>query len=252
MADLNLIKYRLGDLGYTFFDVGDKVIIDSLIIEILKSGEKRYMKAIPFLMYQSHAEKDRRPHIDFRRLYLAAKENGVETEVNAILYVTREIFKATGDREDMIKAIISYLKKYSSEKEGRMFEILFGNKAGTAGIEFESERYARNPKINWIDLGEFSSDFMMQKSLKEASERRTLKERMEISKSRDMLVYLSELFSPRQSEIIQRIIDDKPLDKTEYEYYIRVMKKRLEAIAELKDLAETTVKKRPKRTSHPL
>jgi len=239
------IKYKLGKLGYTFFEVGEKIIIDTLIMELIKSGESRYIKAIPFLIYQSYTQPDKKPYLDMEKLHRSAKENKLEIEVNAILYVTAEIFRMTGDREDMINNISSYLKKYSSEKEKRIFEILFKNKAGTAGKEFDD--YARNKRINWIDLEEFSSDFLMHKSLDEIQERRTLKERIDISQSRDMMIHLSEIFSTRQREIIQKIIDEKPLSKTEYEYYIRVIKKRLEAIAELKELAEMAIKKKPKK-----
>lgn len=263
MGDMNLIKYKLGKLGYTFFEVGEEIIIDTLIIELIKSGDSRYVKAIPFLIYQSYVELGKKPSLDLEKLHWSAKESGLEKEVNAVLYVTMEIFKATEDRKDMVRSISFYLKKYSSEKEKRIFELLFKNKTGSADREFED--YARNKKINWLDfnemleeyrkdkminwmdLGEMSSDFLMHKSLKEIQERRTLKERLDISRSRDMMMHLSEIFSPRQREIIQKIIDEKPLSKTEYEYYIRVIKKRLDAIVELKDLAETAIKKKPKR-----
>lgn len=245
MADASLIKYKLGKLGYTFFEVGEKIIVDSLIIEILKSNERRYIKAIPFIIYQSYTDKDKKPYLDLNRLFWGGKENKIEKEVNAILYVTREIFKATGKREDMIDEISNYLRKNSSEKEIGIFEILFKNKAGPAPIEFEN--YARNNRINWIDLGELASDFLMHKSLAETKERKSMRERLDTSHERNMLIHLSTLFSPKQREIIKKIIDEEPLTKTEYEYYIRVIKKRLEAIADLKDLAETAAKKKPKR-----
>ncbi|MCK5022848.1 MAG: hypothetical protein KAS04_01610 [Candidatus Aenigmarchaeota archaeon] len=245
MADASMIKYNLGKFGYTFFEIAEKNIVDNLIIEIIKNKKKRYMKAIPFIIYQSYTESSKKPYLNMKNLYMKSMESNLIREVNAMLYITSEIFIISGDREDMIRDISKYLEEHSSEKEINIFEIIFKNKEGTASIEFED--YAKNDKINWIDFGEFLNDFMMHKSLRESHGKKTLKESIEISHNRDILIYLSRLFSPKQREIIEKIINEKPLDKTEYEYYIRIIKKRLNAIAELKKLAETAMGKRPKR-----
>ncbi len=245
MADVTMIKHKLGRLGYTFFEIGERILVDNLIVEILKSGERRYMKAIPFIIYQSHTDPSKKPFLDMKKLRERAVESGLKIETNAVLYITREILKTAGERDDLIAGISSYLEKHSSKNELRYFGMLFKNEAGMSDIWFEE--YARNGNINWIDLEEFLDDFLMHKSLKENQERRTLKESVDVSSNRSMLIYLSRLFSPKQREIIQKVIEETPIDKTEYEYYIRVIKKRLEAMAELEELAETVLKKRPKR-----
>ncbi len=247
MADISAIKYRLGELGYMFFETGEEIAIESLIIDLMKSGEKRYMKAIPFLIFQSYDDPGKKPRFDLEKLHQQVKENDLEKEVNAILYVAMEIFRASGDRADMIKSISSYLKKHSPEKEKRIFEMLFKNKTAPADPGFEA--YAKNKMINWLDIEEMSDDFLMHKRLKEMQDKLTLKERLDVSGSRSMMIRLSEIFTPRQRGIIQKIIDEKPLGKTEYEYYIRIIKKRLDAIAELRELADAVAKKKPKRIS---
>jgi hypothetical protein len=44
-------------------------------------------------------------------------------------------------------------------------------------------------------------------------------------------VFLNRLFSPKQKELVLKKRDDKPFTKTEREYYSRVVRKKLEAIA---------------------
>ena len=43
---------------------------------------------------------------------------------------------------------------------------------------------------------------------------------------------LSELFTPRQKELLQKRLAGKKMTKTEREYYYRVVKKRLAALAD--------------------
>jgi hypothetical protein len=58
---------------------------------------------------------------------------------------------------------------------------------------------------------------------------------------------LSFLFKKKQREIIQKILREQALTKTEYEYYIRIIKKRLEALLQIKELAEAVLRKKAKR-----
>ena len=61
------------------------------------------------------------------------------------------------------------------------------------------------------------------------------KEGEESAKSRRALEFdllLSELFTARQKELMNKVSQDKPLTKTEKEYFYRVVKKRLKALAD--------------------
>lgn len=55
-----------------------------------------------------------------------------------------------------------------------------------------------------------------------------------LEKKRSVLEFellLSEVFAPRQKELLRRKLEGKPLSKTEKEYFSRVVKKRLKALA---------------------
>lgn len=54
-------------------------------------------------------------------------------------------------------------------------------------------------------------------------------------------LYLNRLFSPRQTEILLKKYKGEPLNKTEQEYYSRIVKKKLEAVCdiEVRKIAES-------------
>ena len=59
--------------------------------------------------------------------------------------------------------------------------------------------------------------------------------------SRQLSIYLDRLFSPKQKELIFKKLNEESLTKTEREYYSRVVRKKLKAIAfsEIREIADT-------------
>ncbi|MFH1053948.1 MAG: hypothetical protein V1740_06035 [Candidatus Woesearchaeota archaeon] len=66
-------------------------------------------------------------------------------------------------------------------------------------------------------------------------------------KEKNLQSSLNILFKKRQKEIILKILNYKTLTKTEYEYYIRTIKKKLDSIIQLHDLSSITLRKEIKR-----
>lgn len=59
--------------------------------------------------------------------------------------------------------------------------------------------------------------------------------------STQLYIYLDKLFSPKQKDLVFKKLHGKSFTKTEREYYSRVVRKKLEAIAnkEVREIAET-------------
>ena len=59
--------------------------------------------------------------------------------------------------------------------------------------------------------------------------------------STQLYMYLDRLFSPKQKDLVFKKLDGESFTKTEREYYSRVVRKKLEAIAnkEVREIAET-------------
>ncbi|MFH0985908.1 MAG: hypothetical protein V1882_10310 [Candidatus Omnitrophota bacterium] len=82
-----------------------------------------------------------------------------------------------------------------------------------AGMRFSAERL-KNSFRNYVLLQDQEGGLQEQKD------------------SLEFELRLSELFTPRQKELLAKRLDRKPFSKTEREYYYRVVKKRLKALAD--------------------
>ncbi len=87
-------------------------------------------------------------------------------------------------------------------------------------------------------LKRYSIDFERSESVRERDRRRQLR-------SFQLDLHLSTLFSPKQKELVLKKLKGDPLSKTEQEYYSRVVKKKLEGLAnsDLRKIALALTKK---------
>jgi len=87
-------------------------------------------------------------------------------------------------------------------------------------------------------LKRYASNLKAQKSAKEKAADRQIK-------SFQLNLHLSTLFSPKQKELVFKKYNGEPLTKTEKEYYSRVVKKKIVALAnsELRRIATVLAKK---------
>jgi len=87
-------------------------------------------------------------------------------------------------------------------------------------------------------LKRYASNFETKKSAKEKAADRQ-------KKSFQLNLHLSTLFSPKQKELVFKKYNKESLTKTEQEYYSRVVKKKIMALAnsELRRIATALAKK---------
>jgi hypothetical protein len=71
------------------------------------------------------------------------------------------------------------------------------------------------------------------------------KERERKLRSFQLNLHFSTLFPPKQKELVLKKLNGEPLTKTEQEYYSRIVKKKLEALAnsEIRKIASSLTKK---------
>lgn len=91
-----------------------------------------------------------------------------------------------------------------------------------------------------LNFSEFKDEFELQ--LRNKPE--LLIDKQKIYEERNLQMWLSKLFTKKEKEIIQKILEEKPLDKTEYEYYSRKTKKKLNSIIGLEDFAKMLYSKK--------
>ena len=113
---------------------------------------------------------------------------------------------------------------------------------------FQEEKISRElppwDKKTKLNYGEFKEEFELQKRRQEKPS--LLLEKEKFHAERNLQLWLSYIFTKKEREIIEKILNEKPLTKTEYEYYSRKAKKKLNAIMYLQELSRAVVPLSPK------
>ena len=88
-----------------------------------------------------------------------------------------------------------------------------------------------------INYEEFRDEFELQ--LQNEKKTPLFLDKQNIIAERELQFHLSQIFTEKEKEIIKRILEDKPISKTDYEYFSRKTKKKLYSIINLYDFAKT-------------
>ena len=224
MANVNETKYLLDKIGYSLFEIEDQIDINKLILDILKTKDLRLIKSIPFVIYKI-------PKIEL------IKNNKFKVELDLILFLTRIIFKKNRINQNTLE-LNKFIKENISKKDLETFTKGKNDNLFLKKLSF---------RINSIESfgSELNTEFIMNKKISELEEKQKIYDSLSKTKELDIRFALSKIFKKKQREIIQKIINNKNLTKTEYEYYIRIIKKKLEAILLLNEIAETTLRRKP-------
>ncbi len=205
------IAALLDKIGYSYFKVESIVSIEDNIIQILLGKEKRFLKAIPFVIYIT--TKKSSFSLNLSLLLEKAKEKNVVNDLYAIIHVTIGILSKLEPDNNLIPS----LKKIASHMK-------------------------QSPLI--FSFEEYLYDFIAQKKLYEAEQQLGLADKINKAKEYDFQYALQNLFKPKQREIIQKVVEGKLLTKSEYDYYFKTIKKRLRAVKLLGDFADTVIQKK--------
>ncbi len=101
-----------------------------------------------------------------------------------------------------------------------------------------------NNKIK-LNYNDFLNEFILQHNKANGPDLIIDKEKIHSERSTQM--NLSIIFTNKEKEIIQKILNESPINKTESEYYSRKTKKKLFAITSLQNLAKTMLSISPKK-----
>ncbi len=88
-----------------------------------------------------------------------------------------------------------------------------------------------------LSYEEFYGEFNLQK--RRSEQPMLLLDKEKIYAERSLQMWTSQIFTKKEKYIINRLLNEKPISKTEYEYYSRKTKKKLNAIINLQDLAKS-------------
>ena len=95
-----------------------------------------------------------------------------------------------------------------------------------------------------LNYEEFSREFELQKA--QTQKPLSILDKQKIYAERDLRMWLSQLFTKKEKQIIENILKEKPVTRTDYEYYSRKTRKKLNSIICLESFAKTLFTKTPK------
>ena len=208
---------RLADYGYVLMRPKSAGSGEGLLKNLLKQNDARLLEGFPVVFANLLKENERlrwegkkwKPADEFsqkaeQRLakmlalsYYLLQLFGLEKEYTSRTY--KLLSRCKGWATDSLKEVSGPFQKSEPVKMD--------------DVELSTERLKTNFR-NYVVLA------------KESEEARQKRRALEF----DLLV--SELFTPKQKELMNKVSQNKPLTKTEKEYFSRVVKKRLKALAD--------------------
>ena len=185
-----ILEKKLADAGYRLLGTTENK--EELILDLLKTKDARYLKAIPFLIYQYNPDLDK-------------------------------IYRKTAHKE-LFGQIITFTKTIFADNN---INKPLPNIIGKGDLNYE----------------EFKQEFDLQRYNIEKPQLTT--EKQKAYAERDLQMWLSQLFTKKERQIMGRMLNEKPVSRTDYEYYSRKTKKKLNGIINLQDFAKILYTKSP-------
>jgi hypothetical protein len=218
----------LADLGYPLISAGKNRITAKKIKEVLNglasSDESRLIEGFPVILANC-AHKGL--SLNTRALLSSyAMKSPKRQNLEKLLLISSDLLnqEKLQQPEGLDRLAGSLRKKYGNLLSGEMVALGKGVSLSTNRLQNTLRRYAASLENS-----------------KSAQEKTMLKQQ----KSFQLHMHLSTLFSPKQKELVLKKLNGESFTKTEQEYYSRVVRKKLEALAnsELRKIATKLTKR---------
>ncbi len=191
---------------------------EEVLSNLLKQDDPRLLEGFPVVL--AHALKEKEA-LDWERS--KPKQSLFE-----------ETPKKFQDRLAVLLSL-SYLlfRLFGLEKkyENRVLKLLSESEQGKDMLKKLSEPFAHSASVSaggvTLSVERLKNTFRNYVTQAGESGRAVQEKRRDL----ELELLLSELFTPRQKELLRKRLEGKPFTKTEREYFYRVVKKRLKALA---------------------
>lgn len=217
----------LGALGYRLFTKENERVNSGKVLDVLDelsgSEDSRLIEAYPVVLANC---AHRGIKLDISGLLSRhGQRSHSRSNLEKLILASCDLLAEEGlDQPEGIEVILKTLRpKYGDLLKGEVVDLGTHRSVSTERLRRTLRRYA-------IDL--------------ERHESAREKDRRKQLRSFQLELHLSTLFPPKQKELIFKKLKGDPLSKTEKEYYSRVVKKKLQGLAnkELRKIALTLTK----------
>ena len=218
----------LGELGYRLFSpekkrLGGKKVLD-MLDELSASDDSRLIEAFPVVLAN-------------------CAHRGIKVDIHGLLSRYDPRSQRRTNLEKLILASADLMAQEGLEKpegfDGNMdlLRAKYGDLLKEEVLDLGKHRFVSTVRLRNA-LRRYAIDLERSESARERDKRMQLR-------SFQLDLHLSTLFPPKQKEIVLKKLKGDPLSKTEQEYYSRVVKKKLEGLAnnEVRKIALALTKK---------
>ncbi len=218
MKNKSLLK-RLSRLGYPLFESEEALDVNVTLADVVKSKDLRLWEGFPVLLANS-AEQGL---FDYDKVKWYLKKPSDKVSLASLMLLSLALYKVLNLR---FSWAVKFYKSLSKDKKKELNVLYLRLKKGldlNVGNKVMSAQRVKNAFDNYFKQAQTSLNNLV--AMKEES-------RLEYS--------LSQVFSPKQKELFFKKLRQEKLSKTEKEYFSRVVKKKVLALAnpELHRLAQ--------------
>jgi hypothetical protein len=210
---------NMSRLGYPLLDPQVGFDVYATLAEVVRSDKGRYWEGFPVLLANVAKEES----FEYARVEAYLVNAGEKERLKELFLLSLALYDLNKLNLKWVKSLTAHLTSGEKEKVQSYREALVNNSPlKVNGTELEPERL-KNVFKNYFTL--------------EAAETLDLGQRHE---ELSLEFAFSQLFSPKQKELFQKKLKGAPLSKTEREYFSRVVRKKVTALAnsELHQLAQ--------------
>ncbi len=209
MKDNNLLK-RLSALGFPLFETGEMEDANLALADVVKSGDLRLWEGFPVVLATS-TEKGR---FDYAKTVGYLKSKSDKLVLASLLAMSLALYKALNLKFLWANALARSLSvERRKESEGYFNLLKKDQDLKVNGRSMSSQRLKATFNSYFKKASEDLSDFL------------SAKEEFGLEYA------LSQVFPPKQKELFMKKLKGEALTKTEKEYFSRVIKKRVQALA---------------------
>jgi hypothetical protein len=210
MVKNNDLFERLRKLGFPFFELEEKVDSNSVLSDLVKSGDTRMWEIFPSVLMDS-LERGLFDRNRVTEIFEGEKDKEI---FRALVAMSLALFKRFGLCCSWEGVLLSVLDDELKEKKEEFFRVI------DKGEDLNLEGYK-------MSVSRLINVFRMYLNKAETS----LNDIMSTKEELGVEYSLSQLFSPKQKDIFLRKLRGEKLSKTEKEYYSRAIKRKVMAIA---------------------
>lgn len=206
----NLLK-RLGALGLPFLDVEEEGDANLTLADVVKSGDLRLWEGFPVVL----ANSAERGLFDYAKVESCLKGHSDKLLLDLLVALSLALYKALNLKFSWENKLYKLLDKGGRRQYENYLE----------GLKNNRDLHVQNHLMSSQRIKETFNNYFRQTQ-------ESLNDLLLAKEELGLEYALSQVFSPKQKELFLRKLRNEKMTKTEKEYFSRVVKKRVLALAD--------------------